>query len=230
MADDQPEQPQQSDAALVNPDVDQLVQDDARDGGDAGSVHSDDVAAPNGGQAEAGAQARKRKRGAAKIEADLELAKSKKQKKLEAVLKLRAKPNLWAKDRAQLEKYEKELAAIEQNIAAMEQNLENVRASEQASREATAAKQQRREAEAEGNRAMSPEGAKLLVNLKMRYEHRFDNNSDKVDAVWEHVHKEFVQAANRDEIPASDVRSADALKHRCASCVGAACCMCACAC
>lgn len=204
------------DAVAEVREVDLLVQDDAQGADEVASVHSDDVAA---GAAGAAAKAKKRKRGAAKVEADLEAAKVKRSKKLDSILKLKGKPNLWAKERALLEKYEKELTLIDASIAGLENNLDNVRAAEQATMQARLAKQQRRDAEVEASRAMSPAGVKLLVNLKMRYEHRFDNNSDKVDAVWEHVYKDFVQAANRNEIPASDVRSADALKHRCA-CLG----------
>ena len=62
---------------------------------------------------------------------------------------------------------------------------------------------------------MSEAGLLQLVELRINiYGKRFDNNSDKNEKVWEHIHRDFMQLVAKKALPAGDERSLAALKKR----------------
>eukprot|EP00965_Chrysotila_dentata_P044261 1471158-Pleurochrysis_carterae.AAC.1 len=77
---------------------------------------------------------------------------------------------------------------------------------EKAAREAAEARR------AEGQlKPLSPEGVNLLIHLKHSYEQRFNNRSDKVQAVWLNVHNDFIQAIDRGLLTEDDRREVPSL-------------------
>ena len=61
---------------------------------------------------------------------------------------------------------------------------------------------------------MTDAGVLILVESVAKFQHRFDNTSDKADAVWQHVHAHFMKSVTKGELPESDGRSAAALQKR----------------
>ena len=59
---------------------------------------------------------------------------------------------------------------------------------------------------------MSEAGAMQLVTIRLKYQSRFDNKSDKADAIWAHIHDEFIQLVDTGDLPSTDGRSAQALQ------------------
>ena len=66
---------------------------------------------------------------------------------------------------------------------------------------------------AEAAREMSDLGAVALVELVLgKHSRSFQNNSDTVSKVWEHVHADFMAKVDAGELPDSDGRSVESLR------------------
>lgn len=79
---------------------------------------------------------------------------------------------------------------------------------------ARAAREAKTQHETESRAHMSDGGAVLLVELHIKYEAKFDNHSSNVDAVWEHVHHNFLKAVLNGDLPVSDERVVQVFKDR----------------
>ena len=66
----------------------------------------------------------------------------------------------------------------------------------------------------EETRNLSEAGAMHLVTLRLKYQSRFDNTSDKADAIWAHIHDEFMKLVENGDLVQTDGRSAQALEKR----------------
>ena len=66
----------------------------------------------------------------------------------------------------------------------------------------------------EETRNMSDAGAMMLVEIRLSYQSRFDNTSDKADAIWAHIHSDFMKKVNDGDLPQSDGRNVQALEKR----------------
>jgi hypothetical protein len=66
----------------------------------------------------------------------------------------------------------------------------------------------------EDTRHMSDAGAMMLVEIRLSYQSRFDNTSDKADAIWAHIHSDFMKKVNDGDLPQSDARNVQALEKR----------------
>ena len=125
-----------------------------------------------------------------------------------------ARAKLSKKEAEQLTKWEKEREAILAELQATKEKLEEKEREEAAVDGAKKAKQARKAEELEARSFMSDAGAELLVDLKMKYESKFNNNSDKVESVWEHLHADFIAAVRDGRLPPGDERSLASLKTR----------------
>ena len=109
--------------------------------------------------------------------------------------------------RAKVDKLERSLTDLRQELqdavqrASVLAELEKKRLEKAAERE-------------EESRNMSEAGVMQLVTIRLSYQSRFDNPSDKADKIWEHIHDEFMKLVEDDELPPGDGRSQTALEKR----------------
>ena len=69
-----------------------------------------------------------------------------------------------------------------------------------------AAKEAARVVREQATRAITNEGAMLLIEIRIGYQPRFDNSSDTSNAIWERIQHNF-QQKGRALLPASDFES-----------------------
>ena len=109
--------------------------------------------------------------------------------------------------RGKVEKFERELEVLARDLqvaqeAAVERaNLEKKREELRVQKE-------------EDTRHMSDAGAMMLVEIRLSYQSRFDNTSDKADAIWAHIHSDFMKKVHDGDLPQSDGRNVQALEKR----------------
>lgn len=123
---------------------------------------------------------------------------------------------LPASKASQVQNWEADIAQLQRELEVHAKQLEDIQASEEKKALAAAAKAQRDALNSEASRHLTEAGAVKLVKIKIKYDPQFNNTSDTSDAVWEHVHAEFAKAVSDGELAESDLRSAQALKLRCA--------------
>ncbi|KAL1520946.1 hypothetical protein AB1Y20_022505 [Prymnesium parvum] len=140
----------------------------------------DDHAASNLGK-------RKRKTALEALESKLEELQTKKEKKAAQIAKfLDGRPQLTLKkEQDQLEKWQGELSNIDADIITITEKLGSKKAAKAAEDAHKQMKVARAAADAEAREHMSDAGAQVLVELKLRYDDKFNNTTDKVEAVWE---------------------------------------------
>ena len=92
---------------------------------------------------------------------------------------------LLEKSRTKVNKMESALLEMRGELEVSKQN---------AAHKVAADKQRQEKAfeKAEETRNMTEAGAMQLVSLRLKYQSRFDNTSDKADAIWAHIHDEFM--------------------------------------
>ena len=118
----------------------------------------------------------------------------------------------------------KDMQALEKSrmmIDKMERALVQLRGELQAARQLAADKavadKKRSEMEAEKEevtRNMTEAGAMQLVTIRLKYRLRFDNRSDKANAICTHVHDEFMKLVEKGDLQQTDGRSSRALEKR----------------
>ena len=118
----------------------------------------------------------------------------------------------------------KDMQALEKSrmmIDKMERALVQLRGELQAARQLAADKavadKKRSEMEAEKEevtRNMTEAGAMQLVTIRLKYRSRFDNRSDKANAICTHVHDEFMKLVEKGDLQQTDGRSSRALEKR----------------
>ena len=121
---------------------------------------------------------------------------------------------LKAADRKKLETLQKRLSKHKAELVQATSNLQAVQEKKAADAAAAEKKAARDLATAEANRPLSEAGQEVLTELRMQFDHKFNNTSDKAEAVWAHVHKEFSAAVDKGQLPESDRRSVTALTRR----------------
>jgi hypothetical protein len=114
------------------------------------------------------------------------------------------------------------LDSLHQLVDKINSELEAKRAELEEAEEVVARKAEefeRKEMEArekeEHTRAMTEAGAEFLVRLVIKYDRKFANRTDKNDAVWLHVHADFMKAVDACDLVVTDGRGVQALKTRC---------------
>ena len=106
------------------------------------------------------------------------------------------------------------LPELQQKLAAANNDLVK-RVEKAAAVEAAAAAKAAAAAERdEVARHMSDAGVLVLVESRLKLQHRIDNSSDTSDAVWSRVHYMMESAIQRGDLPTGDGRSAKALEKR----------------
>ena len=111
------------------------------------------------------------------------------------------------KARAKVEKFEFELAVLARDLQ-VAQDAAVERANIEKKREELRAQKE------EDTRHMSDAGAMMLVEIRLSYQSRFDNTSDKADAIWAHIHSDFMKKVHDGDLPQSDGRNVQALEKR----------------
>ena len=109
--------------------------------------------------------------------------------------------------RAKVEKLERSLTDLRQELQDAVQRASVLAEQEKKKLEKAAERE-------EESRNMSEAGVLQLVSIRLSYQSRFDNPSDKADKIWEHIHDEFMKLVEDDELPPGDGRSQTALEKR----------------
>ena len=108
------------------------------------------------------------------------------------------------------EKHTKAAAAV----AKLQAHKADVEAKDVVKQRKEAAKRARHEQALEQTRAMSDDGVRILCRLRLNYQNRFDNKSDKNENIWKHLEVDFNAKIRAGGLPASDMRSLDSLKSK----------------
>ena len=101
--------------------------------------------------------------------------------------------------RGRLDKCRRELLAAQHELAEREQ-----RAVEEAA--VSAAKAAARDEKEEGSRPISDAGICLFVEIRIRYQPRFDNSSDQSNNIWARILHDFNQKGREQDLPESDYK------------------------
>ena len=118
------------------------------------------------------------------------------------------------RDREALDKLRSKIDKMERALVDLRGELE---AAQQLAADKAAAEKKRLEKaaeKAEESRNMTDAGAMQLVTIRLKYQYRFDNRSDKADAIWAHIHDEFMKLVEDGTLQQTDGRSAQALEKR----------------
>eukprot|EP00966_Prymnesium_polylepis_P306054 7072553-Prymnesium_polylepis.1 len=110
-------------------------------------------------------------------------------------------------DKKLLQRAAGKLPALEQRLAAAQVELHHRIDKSEAEAIAAAAKQEAAAEREEVNRAFSEAGVMLMVEARLKLQHRIDNSSDKTDQVWKRVVYAVSQSVAKGDLPTSDLRS-----------------------
>ena len=112
----------------------------------------------------------------------------------------KAKTEAIAKQQAKVDKHQRELDLARIDLVTKEDNAA-------LAAQAKAAKEEAARQKAEESRALTELGVIKLVEIRIGYQSRFDNSSDKHDSVWAHVAKDFNKLVDKNVLPESDRRA-----------------------
>lgn len=132
----------------------------------------------------------------------------------EKVLVMEAKRGTSKRDVNALSSARAKVEKLERSLTDMRQQLEDA-----VQRASVLAEQEKKRLEKaaereEENRNMSEAGVMQLVSIRLSYQSRFDNPSDKADKIWEHIHNDFMKFVDDGELPPGDGRNQTALEKR----------------
>jgi len=96
----------------------------------------------------------------------------------------------------------------------LNERINNLRAEAAAASAMKAQREAAKRLKAENARAMTETGVVALVRLKLDYQTRFDDSSNKSDLVWAHIHADIKSKVEKGELPQSDLRSVDSLRAK----------------
>ena len=159
--------------------------------------------------------AQKRKRGTAlqaaqnkvtELTAALDIALAKEQQAKAKAEELNTKGTITAAEREA-----GKVMNVRAKLAVAEEDLQNKQKQATAAKNMAEAKAKKAAEKEETNRAMTEAGLICLVEVRIKFQHRFDNSSDKSDSIWEHVRVDFMKHVNSGALPPSDGRSTAAL-------------------
>lgn len=126
----------------------------------------------------------------------------------------RATRNLLARERKRLECLQAKLPVAEAEFV---QAMEELQQLEQAMEEKKTREEKKRlklADQVEARLPLSNEAAMALVEIKLGLENTFNNTSDKVDNVWDHVHAKYMALVASGQLLASDERDKQGLIAR----------------
>jgi hypothetical protein len=106
------------------------------------------------------------------------------------------------------------LPALEQRLAAAQQDLQHRKDKSEAEATAAAAKQAAAAEREEVSRPFSEAGVMMMVEARLKLQHRIDNSSDKTDQVWKRVVYAVSQAVSNGDLPSTDLRSEKATEKK----------------
>ena len=115
--------------------------------------------------------------------------------------------NALSSARAKVEKLERSLTDLRQELQDAVQRASVLAEQEKKKLEKAAERE-------EESRNMSEAGVMQLVTIRLSYQSRFDNQSDKADKIWEHIHNEFMKLVDDGDLPSGDGRNQTALEKR----------------
>ena len=161
----------------------------------------------------------KRRRGSAAAEDKVAAQRVKMSKKQQLIIKVQTKQTpLSKRDRESVEIWKQQLVEMDADLKKMLEALEAARRGEAARAEAEKRKAEAAALKEEATRHMSDAGQCVLVELVMKAQARLTNTSDKVETVWAaDIHKKFMAAVERGDLPEGDGRSVKSLRDRCAA-------------
>ena len=96
-----------------------------------------------------------------------------------------------------LSKHQAELVTAQDAVFQLE---ETARLSE----EAAAAKKKQQDEKAENSKSLTEMATLLIVEIRLKYQARFDNSSDKNSAAWDHIHAEYIKKVEDNTLSESD--------------------------
>ena len=109
------------------------------------------------------------------------------------------------RQRAKVVKFQSELGLLQTALQAAERSAAEKDALEKKREELRAQK-------AEETRVMSDAGVMMLVQIRLSYQLRFENRSDTTDAIWAHIHNDFMKKVTDGQLPHSDGRSVQVIR------------------
>ena len=124
------------------------------------------------------------------------------------------KPSTVKRENQALEKSRMMIDKLERALVQLRGELQAAR---QLAADKAVADKKRSEMEAEKEevtRNMTEAGAMQLVTIRLKYRLRFDNRSDKANAICTHVHDEFMKLVEKGDLQQTDGRSSRALEKR----------------
>ncbi|KAL1519627.1 hypothetical protein AB1Y20_023138 [Prymnesium parvum] len=148
------------------------------------------------------------------LQGKVEECKAKMEKKDEAINKLKEKEKMAKKEQEKLSRWIEDRKALELELLAAQEKLKTRQECLDKQEEERVEKAAKKQAVGEAKEHMSAAGVAMLVELKMKYEPMFNNHVDKVESVWEQLHKEFMKEILEGRLPPGDERSVQALKAR----------------
>ena len=110
------------------------------------------------------------------------------------------KAETLAKQQAKVDKLQGELAIARRDLKSKEESAA-------VAATAKAAKEEAARQKAEENRPLTELGVLKLVEVRIGYDKRFDNTSDKAESVWAHVAKDYNALVDKAVLPDSDRRA-----------------------
>jgi len=110
------------------------------------------------------------------------------------------KAEALAKQQAKVDKLQGELVFARRDLKTKEESAA-------VAAQAKAAKEEAARQKAEENRPLTELGVIKLVEVRIGYDKRFDNTSDKAESVWAHVAKDYNALVDKAVLPDSDRRA-----------------------
>eukprot|EP00962_Isochrysis_galbana_P061682 scaffold42137_cov225-Isochrysis_galbana.AAC.1 len=113
------------------------------------------------------------------------------------ILTEKGEENLSATDKKKLATCGGQMAKLDGELKGARDRLDTLEVQERVKE----AKEQKKKESAEAKRAMSEAGVILLCEIRLKYQAKFDNKSDKNDSIWKHVEADFNKAVESGELP-----------------------------
>ena len=119
-------------------------------------------------------------------------------------------------ERDKVEGWNKKLEQYNDELETAEKEVEEARSAMVVLGEAAKKKEEAKKDKEEIGRAISEAGALHVVDLwtSLKFQTRFNNSSDTVHAIWEHIHVDFMKAVERGDLPFTDGRGVKALRKK----------------
>jgi hypothetical protein len=133
-----------------------------------------------------------------------------KMEKLQSSTGLRTSP----KKQLELDDAAAKLSDRQAELGKLESTVLKLQDTARLSEEAATAKKKALEEKAENNKTLTEMAIITIVELRLKYQARFDNSSDKNSAAWEHIHNDYMKKVSDHTLAESDRLTSAQLQRR----------------